>query len=119
MAITKPIQVEVVRKKWYRGHGANDSYLYIQSTDADNKKMCCIGFLARVLGCRIGDIANVSCLIDVAIEKPMVEDFAHQHDSILTDCYEVNDQEHISESVRERKLTALGKKMGVQFTFVD
>ena len=113
MAITKPIQVEVVRKKWYRGKGGDDSRLLCESG-----QMCCIGFLARRLGYKPREIRDVSTLVDTE-DYLKVDSFAYEQDSILCDCYEVNDDTAISDATRERKLTALGKKMGVRFTFVD
>lgn len=107
---TTNTQVIVKRSKWYRGKGSEDSYLLLRGG-----KMCCIGFLARAFGCTRKDIL----LKNVIEYVPSQESWSLTHDRTLSKCYDINDDDTITEAKRERELKALGKKMGVQFTFVD
>lgn len=114
MAKRKPALLKVVvnRKRWYRGHGDGHSALLLS-----NNKMCCIGFLARELGCTPKDIRCQATLDDVGTS--ISYDFASIHVSILNRAYDVNDRTAIADDKRERMLITLGKQMGVQFQFIN
>jgi hypothetical protein len=108
--ITNMIKVVIDRKKWYRGQGDLTSCLLLSTG-----KMCCIGFLAKKLGAKPGEIRNTKILEDTT--KPSLLSFASENDSVLTIAYEVNDDEQIDDKEREASLKEIGKEMGVQFTF--
>lgn len=110
MSKVKNIKVTVDRKKWYRGQSHEYSKLLL-----DNGKMCCIGFLARELGCKPKETRNQAtlALVDSAHE------FHDTYDDILASAYEVNDNPDITDDQREKELTRLGKKMHVLFSFTN
>lgn len=105
-----PLKVIVNRKRWYRGQGDEYSALLL-----DNNKMCCIGFLARKLGYTPKDIRNRATLYEVSNR----DEFENEYDSTLSEAYKVNDEIMITDNKRERRLITLGKRMGVQFEFIN
>jgi hypothetical protein len=105
------VQVTVDRENWLRGEGDCRSYLLRE----EDQKMCCIGFLAKVLGADEGHILQASTLSQVSVNE--AREFVWKHESILGDAYQVNDQEGLDDAKREAKLIELGKKMDVEFTF--
>jgi hypothetical protein len=50
---------------------------------------------------------------------PSQEAYALMHERTLAKCYDINDDDTITEAKREKALKSLGKAMGVQFTFTD
>ena len=109
-ATTNMIKVVVDRKKWYRGE-REDSMLLLT-----NGKMCCIGFLARVLKYKPKDIRDIATLEGTA-QTTIQEQFIGANEGNLGRAYEINDDSTISDSVREKELKQIGKKMGVRFIF--
>ena len=109
-ATTNMIKVVVDRKKWYRGDRVHSLLLLT------NGKMCCIGFLARVLKYKPKDIRNIATLngtAQIAIQEQFIDD----NEENLNKAYGINDEPTISDSVREKELKQIGKKMGVRFIF--
>lgn len=106
------LKVIVNRKRWYRGQGSDYSCLLLP-----NNKMCCIGFLARSLGCKPREIRESTTLSTVDTE--VSSNFADAHDTSLSSAYYINDDKDIKDNTRERKLITLGKRMGVQFQFIN
>lgn len=102
------IRVIVERKRWMRGTG-NGKLL------GQNGKMCCIGFLARRLGCAPKDIRDIGTLVEV--ESPKTAQFSGSHQEMLEAAYNANDDEGVTDITREKELKQVGKKMGVQFVF--
>ena len=104
------IKVVVDRKKWYRGEHEYSMLLFT------NGKMCCIGFLARVLKYKPKDIRDIATLEGTA-QTTIQEQFIDDNGGNLGKAYEINDDPTISDSVREKELKQIGKKMGVRFIF--
>ena len=104
------IKVVVDRKKWYRGK-CEDSLLLLT-----NGKMCCIGFLARVLKYKPKDIRDIATL-EGTNQTTIQEQFIDDNEENLIKAYGINDDTTISDSVREKELKQIGKKMGVRFIF--
>ena len=104
------IKVVVDRKKWYRGE-REDSMLLLT-----NGKMCCIGFLARVLKYKPKNIRNIATLEGI-VHTTIQEQFIDDNEENLNKAYNINDDVTISDSVREKELKQIGKKMGVRFIF--
>ena len=109
-ATTNMIKVVVDRKKWYRGD-RGDSMLLLT-----NGKMCCIGFLAKVLKYKPKDIRDIPTL-EATDKTTIQEQFIDDNEENLSEAYGINDDPTISDSVREKELKQIGKKMGVRFIF--
>lgn len=104
------LKVVIKKRSWLRGDN-NDSQLY----RTRDRKMCCIGFLARTLGCKVSDIKGRGTLNDVPNEK--AENFNETHSHVLEEAYVTNDDPDMVEKDRISQLKALGKSMGVRFVF--
>lgn len=104
------IKVVVDRKKWYRGKGSDSSGLLL-----NNGKMCCIGFLARRLGCKPREIRDRPTLM--MVDRLAVTLLLDKYRDIIDDAYQTNDDQEIDDKARERELKVYGKEMGVNFVF--
>lgn len=113
----KLIKVEIDRKRWYRGKGDDLGMLRLR-----NGKQCCLGFAARVLGCRAKEILNkfmpeyldreltgLSKSVDGYIDNTEFSNSAAK----------ANDDETITDKQRERQLKTLARKAGFDFQFVN
>lgn len=108
------LKVVVDKKRWLRGHNPNgDTALY----RPDDGKMCCIGFLARKLGCKVSDIRAKAWLNGVETNK--AQEFSESNATQLEEAYEVNDDEELTDSGRIKKLRSIGNEMGVRFVFTN
>lgn len=111
------IRVVVNKRRWLRGDDENSKLLRVK----DNK-MCCIGFLARELGCKRKDIAEVGMLCGVKTEAAQAfnRDYGLSGTGYMTPldkAYEVNDDTDLNDKERMRQLREIGKEMGVRFVF--
>lgn len=106
------IKVVVDRKKWLRGKGDLNSALLLK-----NGKMCCIGFLARVLNYKPKGIRGICILEDTAPVLAEQQKFIDENMDALSDAYGINDDMDITDTVREKELRRIGKEMGVRFVF--
>lgn len=104
------IAVVIDRKKWYRGQGSETSCLLTR-----NNKMCCIGFLARVLG-------YTPKVIRYRAELELVDprdEFTYKYSPILQLAYIANDNPTITEGEREKSIKQYGRNMDVHFSFIN
>ena len=120
---TKRLQVKVDRTRWYRGRTSEDSKLY----NPREQRLCCIGFLGLALGCDEYAMANIDTLAELSLNqygtapadmKKAAREFNRAHRNALAEAYLVNDEPEYTDKVRERKLRAIGRSMGVNFKFV-
>lgn len=117
------LKVIVDRRRWLRGIGSIHSSLF----DDVNKKMCCIGFAARACGCSIDQIRDRPSPACVATTYPDMAKArlarfitAEGDNSGSTErMMEINDNTSISDEEREDRLKKWGKKLNIQFTFVN
>lgn len=107
----------IKRSKWLRGEDG-DSFL-LRSTDG---KMCCLGQIANQ--CRVakahlkdrGTPAQVGTSIAGKIKDFVMEG---NNTPLSYDAMKINDDEEITDKVREKRLISLFKKHGITLTFVD
>lgn len=100
------------RSKWLRGEGGGDSCL-LRPSDG---KMCCLGFVGLACGLTAKELTNKSAPLDVP--SSLWPDFLQQTDG--SDRFvEINDDEHISDVVREADLRLEFEKHGVRVEFID
>ena len=120
---TKLFDVTVNKKRWYRGQGSEESALLCTGPGA-SKKMCCIGFLARACGLSAKAIRGVSTVGDLEVmarltKAPLLMGIQHTKEESLLDAYNINDSVDMTDVVRMAKLKTIGKRLGVNFIFVD
>ena len=110
------ITTVVSRKRWLRGGNVASKLRNAKG------KMCCLGFRAKVGGAKVADILALSypaCLLDPF--RFFTRAFVNKNGYDTALCIkatEVNDDEKISDSEREKKLRAIFKKMGERIKFV-
>ena len=107
------MRVVVKKRRWLRGEGNDASYLFRPK----DRKMCCIGFLAKRLGCSTKEIYGKTAL-DLLSSVPAMT-FEAQYSGALHDAYEINDDEDINDQERTQRLREIGKAMGVKFVFSE
>jgi 4-aminobutyrate aminotransferase-like enzyme len=107
-----PLKVRVSKRTWYRGQGCAKSFLRLP----DSSQQCCIGFFARALGAKVSEIQMKSTL-DI-VDHEACQNVGHIYESVLSDCYEVNDDENLTDTQRMKQLKELGMQMNVKFIFV-
>lgn len=118
------LKVTVDRRRWLRGEDSVASSLF----DDVNKKMCCLGFATRACGCSIDKIRNQAspaCVVfDYTNTKERLARFLtakneSENSGTTGRMMEINDATDISDAEREDLLKRLGKKLNIQFTFVN
>lgn len=97
------------RRTWLRGD-ENDSMLY----RPEDNLMCCLGQIACQLGARKSDIAKVYRPDELGDSKLDWKPTSKTLDSMMG----VNDNETIDDAEREKKLMALGRRIGWAIRFV-
>lgn len=134
--VVKDVKTFVVdRKKWLRGEGDENSCLLTRGN-----RMCCLGFYAEACGLDrkvIRNIATPSNAVKVTKGEPTAVDREYREVSRKSDVVwktklvnisgddsitcgrmmSVNDDEDITDEVRETKLTALFKALGIKVKF--
>lgn len=124
-----PKTCDIVRKKWVRGQGSEESALLVENKiSKHHNKMCCLGFLALAAGASRQDISghlDPVLLAEWSGEKPLVMDklvtARHENYSHTSICYllmRINDDVILSEEQREEQLTEQFAKIGVKVKFV-
>jgi hypothetical protein len=130
---TKTMNLVIERSKWLRGEGWNESYLL---RSADNK-MCCLGFFGLACGLEPERIKDVASPEDI----PIGYDASHREEwarfaseaeglffeyegcSTLSETcmnlMDINDNQNLSEAIRERDLIDFFAEIGVEVVFVD
>lgn len=126
------LHVKVNRRRWLRGQDAADNGSFLRrETDG---KQCCLGFAARAAGLtrkQITGKATPSDLLDSGVVKRLPKALqglikrginGRTCERLMT----TNDKEMeyngklyetFSESTRERRVRAFGKRVGIRFTF--
>jgi len=113
------------RAKWYRGDSLNALLLFGNNTPWPGA-MCCVGFFALqkcgLSGPQIEDIGTVEVALEYAIpgfyNSLLQEEYEHSVDPVLNRIYEINDDEIISDGVREQRLTKAFAEIGYRPVFV-
>jgi len=108
----KLVDVVVKRSKWFRGQGANESYLL--GTDG---LMCCMGFAALAQGVPKERILNYQTFYQTGELRTPAGNASNNR--VLNSLYVTNDSERITDEERETEITRLGLKEGYNFSFVD
>lgn len=108
------LKLVIKRSKWLRGDDS-ESYLLRES---DNK-MCCLGFLARKCGLAPKEIRGHMTPEDTYSTKfpTSIVDKSTANTRTCGTLMTINDDPDLTDAERERKLTALFKriKIGVRF----
>ena len=113
------MKLTITRSNWLHGEKYNSRLL----RTSDNK-MCCLGFLAKMLGSSDDDIKgqySPATAPKVAWIEGMVDsDSVCKLDSRISDhLMQVNDNQLITDTEREEKLQSLFSTLGVEVEFVD
>ena len=117
-------RIEISRKRWMRGTGLNGSYLRHPKTG----KQCCMGFDCRAHGFSIEQIRGLgmpAALIEriPGLTKKVVSCYGNVEYSgnteVAKELAAVNDDDNITDEVRERKVKSIGKRIGRNYVFVD
>ena len=113
----------VRREDWYRGKGDRESRLM----RPEDHKMCCLGFYALANGYKPGEIENRCFPSDLTMGEneplpdtmdwllDMYPDTEQEYELLIGN---INDDPDSSEQERERDLTRMFAKHGVQVEFV-
>jgi hypothetical protein len=118
------MKLVIDRSKWLRGEGANPSAL-LRSEDG---KMCCLGFYGLACGAKPRDIRDVSAPADLAgrvfpgwLTRVDSDDgcdsIANSPDAAML--MNINDEIHMSDNQRERELSEIFARHGIDVEFVD
>lgn len=110
----------VIRSKWYRGQGADDSCLL---READGMS-CCLGFVGSQCGISDNDMQEVVAPCDIWDRgnwpewmKPKEGKENHSRDCMRA--MQINDSEVIRDADREAQLSAIFERNGDRVEFVD
>ena len=113
------LKVEIDRTTWLRGEGQDQSFL-LRSSDG---RKCCMGFAALAAGI---DPEDLDCAAIHSIEADYVPDSLavfNIHNGFLPsevyNVYRINDHTTMSSADRESELIKAGKKVGIEFSFVN
>ena len=123
------MKVVVDRRTWWRGHGASDSYLFSRDSKAGEVRMCCVGFLCRVLGYSDASMHAVDGISAIEEPPPTPLPNAWLQPQLGTtrlietpafgSLYTLNDNPNIDEAEREAELIRQGAELGIDFEFVN
>lgn len=116
----------VKRSEWYRGKGNTDSRLL-----HGNGEKCCVGFQALAHGLTedeiryCPDLAHLNGTPKMKLSGPLavmvrLNTWNENYNSCLAgEIYEVNDDQRITDELREQKLKVLFAKVGDEVEFMD
>jgi len=124
----------VERSKWLRGIGSEHSFL-LRSTDG---KMCCLGFLGLACGLDPERITNIDSPNGIPVSSSetarkewsktvpeaegLFREYVKDNSVVCEQLMETNDMEtndSVDESHREKALTKLFAEIGIEVKFVD
>jgi len=124
-------KLTIQRSKWLRGEGPGQSYL-IRRTD---QKMCCLGFFGLACGLNPERMTDVGSPIGIPLmlketyskvwsskvpeAKFLFSAGGGGHSESANDLMNVNDNNNLTESDREREITAIFAKNGIEVVFTD
>lgn len=107
-------EVEIKRSRWLRApKGGGDDYPGGRLRDGAGKQ-CCLGFLARACGVKAAELKGAYFPFALSSWLPSWMDKETQWA-----CAEVNDDDRLSDSTKERKIKTLFKQAGYKAVFVD
>jgi len=115
-----PKKFRVNRKEWLRGKGSHDSCLL---REEDGQK-CCLGFYALAKGINKKHILDVSSPGEMLPRKsggnmiPELSDSGGDN-AFCTELMMINDDEKLSDKVREKRLKQVFKTLGVVAEFYN
>lgn len=124
------LNVTVRRRRWLRATPTNNGSLssYLLQHEGEGNKMCCLGFVCRAAGLGPSDIRGESSpetLFDTrkeypkAIQKLLKRDTYPTNSRTCEALMEANDSHRLTAGKREARVKMLGKKVGINFSFVD
>lgn len=119
--------VTVIRSQWHRGKGGIGSRLTTYASREGGSKHCCLGFVALAAGVpEDGTRCAYPSGITNAKEYPLLRPFILNPSSsvvgvsnLCRTMTQINDDDIISDSVREEKLTQWARHANIELTFVD
>ena len=103
------LKVIVKESRWYRGHGSTVSKLRL----ADGRQ-CCLGFACRASGLSADEIAH--CIMPNDLPYGKVPAWAEAN--AVLGLAIANDLRAITDAERKRRITKLGRTIGLDFKFV-
>lgn len=116
--------VEIRRKRWLRGEGSRNSFLYRHK----DRKMCCLGFYLRSCGLPVKDLTGRKSPFDL----PGVPDEAkwlnlanllpdgakwRKTFNVVNKLMRINDTDDLPEKQREKQISKLFREQGVKVVF--
>ena len=113
-----PRTFTITRHNWYRGHGGVTSRLRNA-----HGQMCCLGHIALQCGASVSDILGYRTAAEMDISLPeytralVVQ--PGMHTGLAREMMRTNDNTSLSDTERERTLTALAATIGWTLVFVD
>lgn len=128
MNTNAPITVEVPRKEWQRGGGEEGGHLYRSCTG----QSCVLGFVLRARGVSYETLDNYGAPSSLwndemsEAEREIVEDFLkaprkghflREDQSWVTEMYNINDDDTLTDVEREAQLSKLAKEHGITLVF--
>lgn len=126
------LKVTVVRKNWSRGIRDESKPKHDQPVNAllkpNTGMMCCMGFAAKEAGLTDRDIEYIGAIRHlqyrgVSCPQSLLEflkqDNGDNRSSVASAIYGANDDLYCTDEDREDRLKRLGKRVGIDFTFVD
>ncbi len=123
------VKVIVDRQNWYRGYDHGCSRLLITQLEEAVGKMCCLGFVCLAMGCTKEDIENMPS--PHGLSRPAIEKISnlvipnkhrsggYENNEEVNEMIDVNDDSDINDTEREGKLINIGKRIGLDMSFVN
>jgi hypothetical protein len=107
------------RKMWWRGHSDNSALVM---NYYETNKMCCLGFLGKACGIKVGDMAGIVTPHDseqtyVWKKWPAWVNVEVGDSPWVKTAVKINDNEKCTEALREKKLITHFAKNGVKLSF--
>jgi hypothetical protein len=103
----------VDRATWYRGHGADKSYLL-----RDDGHRCCIGFVAKQCGVADDDMSLIRDVITLPINTHTKFPLWMRGLGI-SKAYNTNDNQQLTDTEREAQLKTLFTENGDEIEFIN
>ena len=119
MTATNLLEVIIDRSKWARG--PDDPKNPTRALLGDDRKMCCLGFVARALGATSRQIDGRAMPSDAGILclRPLLVQKRKWYDTALARAASRENDSRVPDDIREAHLTSLFRKHNVTIRFVD
>src|SRR5258707_2993915 len=122
------LNVTVRRRQWLRATSKNEGKLYsfLLQPRSNGNKMCCLGFACRAAGLKAYQIRGETVPdglfeeradFPVSLQKLINRDTGNSRTCCAL--MAANDNHDIGARTREARVKKLGKKVGINFRFVD